>query len=99
MSYAWIPERTVYERLKKNEDFRRTIEDCEEYWIAIVENAKRKKIMEEGYRPAIEKELKSRRREVYGDNIQISWDPLNPIVFDMSNKTLVELEELRKKYL
>jgi hypothetical protein len=35
-----------------------------ELWIAIVEEKKRNLIMKE-YRPAIEKELKSRKREIY----------------------------------
>lgn len=46
------------------------VEDAEEYWIWVVEEVKRRKV-KEGYRPAVEKELKSRRRSVYGDRQEI----------------------------
>lgn len=67
-AYAWITKPTFYDRLRNDKNFLTLVEDCEEYWIYIVENQKRK-LVDKGYRPTIEKELKSRRPKVYGDRV------------------------------
>ena len=54
----------MYDRIEKDPSILTRIEEAEEFRMSVVEISKNKKI-EEGYRPAIEKELKSRRREVY----------------------------------
>jgi len=51
--------------MEKMSDFSKKVCDSEEYWMAVVENVKRKKIVEEKYRPAIELELKSKRKKIY----------------------------------
>lgn len=68
-AYAWIWRTTFYQRLDDDDNFRTMVEDCEEYRIKIVEDQK-KKLIEKGFRPAIEKELKSKRRDVYWDKIE-----------------------------
>lgn len=70
ISYAGLKKRTVYERLKDDDNFRLKVEDAEEYRFAIVEDAKNKKI-KEWFRPAIEKELKSKRATIYWDKIDV----------------------------
>lgn len=67
-AYAWISKPTFYDRMKNDKNFLTWVEDCEEYWIHIVENQKRK-LVEKGYWPTVEKELKSRRPKVYGDKV------------------------------
>lgn len=46
------------------------MEDAEDFWMAYVNN-KKKSIIDKGYRPAIESELKAKRRDVYGDKLGI----------------------------
>ena len=58
-AYAWIWRTTFYQWLEADKNFRTRVEDCEEYRIHIVEDQKRK-LVEKGYRPTIEKELKSK---------------------------------------
>lgn len=75
--FAGLSRPTVYDRMDKDETFRQNIEDAEEYRIAIVEDEKRKKIQDEHYRPAIEKELESSKFERYGKrerkDVNIEW--------------------------
>ena len=69
--------------------------------MSVVEISKNKKI-EEGYRPAIEKELKSRRREVYWDKQEIDMEvvaEVNHTLEDISNMTEQDKEAYRKKLL
>lgn len=79
ISYAWLSRASVYARMKDNENFKTQVEDAEEYRFAIVESEKNKQIRN-GYRPAIEKELKSKKRAIYGDKIEtdnkteIDWE-------------------------
>ncbi len=68
-SFSWITEPLFYAR-SKDPEFLSQVKDAIDYWIWVVENQKRKLIMKE-YRPAIEKELKSRKREIYGDKLGI----------------------------
>ena len=75
-----------------------------EYKLALkkIMLEQRARLLEKGlswdYNPTIAKLILSHNHGMKETSL-IWWDPLNPIVFDMSNKTLVELEELRKKYL
>lgn len=64
-----VPRRTFYDWLKQ-EDIRTKVEDAEEYWLSIVENKRREKI-EEWHYQAIEKELKSKRKAIYGEEKKI----------------------------
>lgn len=70
---------TVRYWLDTDENFRLKVEAHEEMWIGFVEN-KKAKLIDKGYRPAIEKELKSKKRDVYGDrieqdsNIKFDWN-------------------------
>lgn len=66
---AKIPRTTFYERMKID-DFRTKIEDAEETRLAYVEN-KKKQLIDKNYRPAVENELKAKRRETYGDKLGI----------------------------
>lgn len=68
-SLAWVHKNTFYEWLKDDE-FRAKMEDAEDFWMAYVNN-KKKSIIDKGYRPAIESELKAKRRDVYGDKLGI----------------------------
>jgi len=76
---AWLSRTSVYERMKKIENFRTKIEDNEELWVAFVEN-KLVWLVNNGYYPAIEKVLKSKKRDIYWDkvetdlNAKIDWD-------------------------
>lgn len=72
IAYAWLNLQTVYDRMEKMPDFSKKMDNCEEYWIWIVENVKRKKIVDERYRPAIEKELSSKRWEIYWNKEEIN---------------------------
>jgi len=67
---AELSRASVYLWMKDNEDFKTQIEDAEEAWLSVVESAKNQKITE-WYRPAIEKELKSRKRDIYGDKSEV----------------------------
>lgn len=100
IAYAGLNLQTVYDWMEKMSDFSKKVCDSEEYWMAVVENVKRKKIVEEKYRPAIELELKSKRKKIYWDRLELAWDAENPIqVADLSNKTPKELETMRKLLL
>ena len=68
--FAGLCRQTVYDRMDKDITFRQKIEDAEEYRIAIVEDEKRKKIKDEHYRPAIEKELESSKFERYWKKVK-----------------------------
>lgn len=94
-----VPRSTFYERLKEDA-IRTKVEDAEEYWMSVVEKKKQEKI-EEGYRPAIEKELKSKRRSVYGDKLETSGTVIETTIdySELKNKTPQELDEMRKKIL
>jgi len=70
ISFAWLAKRTVYDWIEKKEDFCRQIEDCEEYWFAVVENEKNK-LIKSWHWQAIDKELKSKKYAVYGDKLDI----------------------------
>ena len=65
MAYSGLPMSSVYAWIEQDANFKREIEHCEEYRVAIVENEKRKKIQDEHYRPAIEKELETSKFERY----------------------------------
>lgn len=65
-SYAGVSRSSFYERMRDDENFRTMVEDAEYYWIYIVEDQKAK-LIEKWYRPTIEKELKSRKWDVYWD--------------------------------
>jgi hypothetical protein len=52
------------------DDFRAKVEDAEETRMAYVENIK-KQLIEKKYRPAVENELKAKRRDTYGDKLGI----------------------------
>lgn len=76
-AHAGISKATFYNRIEADPDFLDLVEDSEEYWIGIVENQKRILIEDKAYRPAIEKELKSKRREVYWDKQEIEQRNIN----------------------
>lgn len=100
-AYAEVPRSSFYRRLLDYSEFRTKIEEAEHYWMFIVNNQKRK-LINEWYRPAIEKELKSKRRKIYWDKLELSGDEENPIVtknLDLSKLSLKELDELRKDLL
>lgn len=65
-----VPRRTFYDRLDADPSIRTQVEDAEEYWLSIVEYKMKDKI-DEWYRPAIEKELKSKRKAIYWDEKKI----------------------------
>lgn len=71
-----IPRSTFYTWLEQDEDFRTKVEDAEEYWLWLVEKMKME-LIKEKHRPAIEKELKSKRREVYWDKQEIEQRNIN----------------------
>ena len=83
MVYAWLNIQTVYDRMEKMPDFSMKLDDSEHYWLAVVENAKHKKIVDEQYRPAIEKELKSKLHKVYWDKSEIehTWEITQSIIY------------------
>lgn len=89
--FAGLCRQTVYDRMDKDITFRQKIEDAEEYRIAIVEDEKRKKIKDEHYRPAIEKELESSKFERYWkkvkNEVKVEWYNLK----DMSEEDLLKL--------
>jgi hypothetical protein len=66
---AKVARRTFYEWLS-DENFRSIIEDAEETRLAYVEN-KKKQLIDKNYRPAVENELKAKRRDTYGDKLGI----------------------------
>lgn len=73
---AKVARRTFYDWLKDDE-FRTKVEDAEETWMAYVENVK-KQMIQKQYRPAVESELKAKRRDTYGDKLGIDdgkWWP------------------------
>ena len=76
--YAEIPRSTFYEWLEFA-DFRTQVEDAEEFWMKFVEWQKNQ-LIKEKYRPAIEKELKSKRRDVYWDKQEIDQTITNKVV-------------------
>ena len=88
-AYAWIWRTTFYQWLEADKNFRTRVEDCEEYRIHIVEDQKRK-LVEKGYRPTIEKELKSRRSKVYGDKVTQEVN-MNVNLKEMSAEELLAL--------
>lgn len=81
-------------------DFKTLVEDAEEFWMWIVESKKKEKI-DEWYRPAIEKELKSKRREVYGDKLDTTEKIVQTTIDykELKDKTPAELDELRRTLL
>jgi len=97
---AWIPRSTFYEWLNDDDHFRTRVEDAEEYWLWIVETKMKEKI-DEGYRPAIDKELKSKRRSVYWDKLDSTETLIQTTIDykDIKGKTPAELDEMRRKIL
>lgn len=95
-----VPRRSFYDRMADDEDFRTKVEDAEEYWMSIVENKKKEKI-DEWYRPAIEKELKSKRRNVYWDKLDVDQNVIQATIdYDKrKDATPAEIEEMRKKLI
>lgn len=89
--FSGLKRGTVYDWLEKDLTFRQKVEDAEEYWVWIVENEKRKKIQDEHYRPAIEKELESVKFERYWkkvkNEVKVEWYNLK----DMSEEDLLKL--------
>ena len=67
---SWVARRTFYSRLE-DDKFRTEVEDSEEYRMWVVEKAKFD-LIKKGHRPAIEKELKSKNREVYWDKSEVN---------------------------
>ena len=99
-SISKIPKRTLYDWLE-DDVFRTKIEDSEEFWMWVVEN-KKGELIKEKYRPAIEKELKSKKAEIYWDKSRIehTWKDWAPIeTLDVSKLTPQEIEQHRKKFL
>lgn len=69
IAMAGMQIRTVYEWFDTIPNFRQEVEAHEEMRIWLVEN-KKATLISKGYRPAIEKELRSKKREIYGDKIE-----------------------------
>lgn len=67
---AKIPHDNFYYWMKEVPNFARDVELAEFEWLAYVQNAKAKKI-KGGYWPAIEKELKAKMPEQYGDKSSV----------------------------
>ena len=78
---AWIARSSVYWRMKEDEDFCTQVEEAKEFWLSVVEWKMTAKV-NEWYRPGIEKELKSKRREIYWDKQEIehSWEVKSIVV-------------------
>jgi hypothetical protein len=91
-AYAWFSRVTLWDWCKRDPDFLTFVEDCENYRLAIVEDAKRKQITS-WYRPAIEKELKSKRRDVYGDKQEI--DQTSKITHTINDDQIKAIESLK----
>lgn len=66
--------RPLYYTRVKDPEFLSQIDNARDYWLWVVENEKRKLIMQWHW-PAIEKELKSKMRDVYWDKLWLDdWD-------------------------
>lgn len=81
--YAGISRATLYNWLNSDEEFLTEVENAEDYWMALVEN-KKAALINKWYWPAIEKEMKSRRRETYGDQSKIDVHHHDEEVIDES---------------
>ena len=82
-------------RQNEDPDFLDSVEMAEDFRMSVVEDAKKKKI-DEWYRPALEKELKSRRRNVYWDVSTVNQNNVN-MEKDISTMTDEELAEFINK--
>lgn len=91
IAYSGLNKDTVYKWMVVDQTFKQKVEDAEEYRIYIVEDEKRKKIQDEHYRPAIEKELESSKFERYWkkvkSEVKVEWYKLK----DMSEEELLKL--------
>ena len=83
----WISRSTMYYRAADDKDFLTNMEKAEDFWMWLVEKSKKQKI-DEGYRPAIERELKSKRRKVYGDKVENTNINLDKDVSNMTDEEL-----------
>lgn len=81
--YAGIGRDTFYKWMNSDEEFMTAVQSAEDYWMALVEN-KKAALINKWYWPAIEKELKSRRRETYGDQSKIDVHHHDEEVIDES---------------
>lgn len=88
-AYAWISHATLCNRMNEDKEFLKQIEHWEEYRIHVVE-AQKKKLVEKWYRPAIEKELKSRRSKIYWDKVTQEVN-MNVNLKEMSAEELLAL--------
>jgi hypothetical protein len=77
----------MYYRAADDKDFLTNMEKAEDFWMWLVEKSKKQKI-DEGYRPAIERELKSKRRKVYGDKVENTNINLDNDVSNMTDEEL-----------
>ena len=77
----------MYYRAADDKDFLTNMEKAEDFWMWLVEKSKKQKI-DEGYRPAIERELKSKRRKVYGDKVENTNINLDKDVSNMTDEEL-----------
>lgn len=68
-----VPKRTFYDWME-DEKIRTKVEEAEEFWLWIVEG-KKNELINAKHRPAIERELKSKRKSIYGDKQEVehSW--------------------------
>jgi len=69
--FAGVARRTFYEWLKIKE-FCAKVEVAEDFWMSYVE-WKKKDLIKQSFWPAIQKELESKRRKVYGNKIGLDW--------------------------
>lgn len=88
---AW---NTVQDWMTDDKEFLQKIRDAEEFWLGIVENQKNK-LINKAFRPAIEKELKSKRASVYGDKSEVKQEVT--IQANFSEMTDDELKEFLRK--
>ena len=84
---AKISRPTFYERLKTDEDFLTQVEQAEREWLHEVHNQK-KKLIKKWHWWAIEKELESRQREIYGKKQEIDQN--------VSGEVKLTIEQLRQ---
>lgn len=68
---ANVPERTVYDYIEKNDDFRRKVEIAQEHFEVMVKS-KSYELIKDGDGNHIRFILKRKFRDEYGDNIDIT---------------------------
>lgn len=71
MAICEVSKTTFYRWMSEDESFGTKIEQAEDFWMSVVHSQK-KKLVDSWYRPAIEKELKSKNRKVYGDKHELT---------------------------